>query len=102
MRARTSLPGFLFAIVLAGLMSFGLGPSRALAGVGTAADVSNIGNQVQHNLAMLPWYGVFDNLQYQVNGTEVILTGQVVSEHAITKDSAEKAVGSIPGVTNVV
>jgi hyperosmotically inducible periplasmic protein len=83
-------------------MSFGLGPSRAFAGVGTAADVSNIGNQVHHKLAMLPWYGVFDNLEYQVNGTEVTLIGQVTSEHAITKGDAAKVVSSIPGVTSVV
>ena len=49
-------------------------------------------NQVQHKLAMLPWYGVFDNLGYQVNGTEVILSGQVISEHATTKDDAGKFV----------
>ena len=38
-----------------------------------------------HELAQLPWYGVFDNLEYQVNGTEVTLTGQVVSEHPTRK-----------------
>jgi hyperosmotically inducible protein len=53
-------------------------------------------------LVTLPWYGVFDNLQYQVNGSEVILTGQVVSEHSQTKYDAEKAVKRIPGVTKVV
>ncbi len=51
---------------------------------------------------MLPWYGVFDHLEYQVNGTEVILSGQVISEHANTKDDAGKSVSSIPGVTKVV
>jgi hyperosmotically inducible protein len=65
-------------------------------------DVSAIPNQVQHNLAMLPWYGVFDHLDYQVNGTEVTLSGQVISEHATTKDDAGKFVKSIPGVTKVV
>ena len=65
-------------------------------------NVSAITDQVHHNLAMLPWYGVFDNLEYQVNGTEVILSGQVISEHATTKDDAGKFVKSIPGVTKVV
>jgi hyperosmotically inducible protein len=51
---------------------------------------------------MLPWYGVFDNLKYQVNGTEVVLTGQVVSEHDRTKYDAENEVKRIPGVTKVV
>jgi hyperosmotically inducible protein len=50
----------------------------------------------------LPWYGVFDNLEYQVNGTEVILSGQVVSEHATTMHDAERLVREIPGVTKVI
>jgi hyperosmotically inducible protein len=70
-----------------------------------AAVDSNVGaieNQVQHKLAMLPWYGVFDNLKFQVNGTEVILIGQVVSEHDRTKYDAESEVKRIIGVTKVV
>jgi hyperosmotically inducible protein len=51
---------------------------------------------------MLPWYGVFDILSYQVNGTEVTLSGQVTSEHGVTKEDAGKSVSSIPGVTKVV
>ena len=43
----------------------------------TSASAKSIGQprslnvQVHHALVMLPWYGVFDNLQYQVNGGEV-------------------------------
>ena len=61
-----------------------------------------LSKQVRHQLVMLPWYGVFDELQYQVQGTEVILSGAVTSEHAATKSDAEKAVKHIPGVTEVV
>jgi hyperosmotically inducible protein len=102
MRARKNVPGILFAVALAGLLSFGLGPSRALAGTTTAPNVSSISSQVHHDLAMLPWYGIFDNLEYQVNGTEVTLSGQLISEHAVTKEDAAKSVSSIPGVTKVV
>jgi hyperosmotically inducible periplasmic protein len=71
---------------------------------GTAVDTNGAGieKQVQHKLAMLPWYGVFDHLQFQVNGTEVILSGQVVSEHDRTKYDAERDVNGISGVTKVV
>jgi len=65
-------------------------------------DNSSIASQVQRQLAMLPWYGVFDNLEFQVNGSEVILTGQVISEHDTTKYDAENDVKHIPGVTSVV
>jgi hyperosmotically inducible protein len=102
MKNRASLPRFLFTGILAGLMTFSVGAARASAVTVTSPNVSEIANQVQHNLAMLPWYGVFDHLDYQVNGTEVILNGQVISEHATTKDDAGKYVNSIPGVTKVV
>jgi len=83
-------------------MGLTMGVCGASAGTVTNPNVSTIANQVQHNLAMLPWYGVFDHLAYQVNGTQVILSGQVISEHATTKDDAGKFVRSIPGVTSVV
>src|SRR5277367_3363004 len=34
--------------------------------------------EVRHELTMVPWYTVFDNLQYSVQGNEVTLSGQVV------------------------
>jgi hyperosmotically inducible periplasmic protein len=75
---------------------------RANAGPVVDPTVSEIEHQVQRKITMLPWFGVFDNLQYQVNGTEVILSGQVTSEHDQTKYDAGRAVKSIAGVTNVV
>lgn len=61
-----------------------------------------LSDEVRHQLTILPWYGVFDDLQYQVNGTEVILSGEIISEHDQTKYDAEKAVKRIAGVTRVV
>ena len=97
-----SLLKFLSTGILVAVMAFTFGVSSVRAGNTTTPNVSAIANQVQHNLAMLPWYGVFDHLDYMVNGTEVILNGQVISEHATTKDDAGKFVTSIPGVTKVV
>ena len=59
-----------------------------------------LNNQVRHQLALDPWYGVFDVLGYSVNGTEVTLSGQVV--YPGTKDAAVGAVKHIEGVTKVV
>jgi hyperosmotically inducible protein len=89
-------------MALVGTMAFTLGALGVHAGTATSPNVSAIANQVQHNLAMLPWYGVFDHLEYNVNGTEVTISGQVISEHATTKNDAGKFVSSIPGVTKVV
>jgi len=89
---------FSAALIVASLM-FVISSARAAS---VSPSVSTIESQVHRKLISLPWYGVFDNLEYQVNGTEVILNGQVVSEHDRTKYDAESLVRRIPGVTNVV
>jgi len=45
------------------------------------------------------YYGVFDNITYEVTGSEVTLAGQV--HMAITKSEAVRRVGRIKGVTKV-
>jgi osmotically-inducible protein OsmY len=67
---------------------------------GVVQNESLLAKQVRHRLLMLPWYGVFDNLQFEIQGGEVILTGQVVIPR--TKYDAEGAVRNINGVTGVV
>jgi len=55
--------------------------------------------EVRERLVTLPFYGVFDNLQYKVDGTKVTLLGQV--RQPSLKSDAGKAVKRIPGVTEV-
>lgn len=55
---------------------------------------------VRHELVMLPWLGVFDNLEFQVNGDEVVLSGQVT--RPTLKTDAERVVARIEGITKVV
>ena len=55
--------------------------------------------EVRHELVMLPYYSVFDNLQFKVEGTKVTLIGQVV--RGDVKSDAEKAVKKIEGVETV-
>jgi hyperosmotically inducible protein len=102
MAIRVNLLKYVFAIVLAGVLGASLGTPAARAAATTKPKVTTLNDQVHHQLVMLPWYGVFDNLKYQINGSEVTLSGQLVSEHAVTKDDAQKFVGSIPGVTRVI
>lgn len=56
--------------------------------------------EVRHELVMLPYYGVFDNLAYRVDGNKVTLFGQVA--RPVLKSDAEQAVKRIEGVTSVV
>jgi len=60
---------------------------------------ARIAREVRHELLMLPYYGVFDYLTYQVNGTTVTLNGAVV--RPVLKSDAENAVKHIEGVTAV-
>ncbi|MBZ5641173.1 MAG: BON domain-containing protein [Acidobacteriia bacterium] len=55
--------------------------------------------EVRHELVQIPWYSVFDILQYTVNGNEVTLTGQVVQP--TIKSDAENSVKHIEGVEKV-
>lgn len=59
-----------------------------------------IAREVRHELVTLPYYSVFDNLAYQVNGYTVTLEGQVTNP--TLKSDAEKSVKKIEGVQNVV
>ena len=65
-----------------------------------AVSPMNLTKEVRHELVMLPYYGVFDNLVYRVDGTKVTLLGQVTQP--TLKDDAERAVKGIEGVTSVV
>jgi hyperosmotically inducible protein len=55
--------------------------------------------EVRHELVMLPYYGVFDNLAYRVDGAKVTLFGQVTKP--TLKSDAERAVKRIEGVETV-
>lgn len=59
-----------------------------------------VAKKVRHELVMLPYYGVFDNLAYKVDGNTVTLFGQVV--RPTTRTDAARRVARIAGVANVV
>lgn len=55
--------------------------------------------EVRHELTMLPYYGVFDNLAFKVDGYTVTLLGQVT--RPTLKSDAERVVKDIEGVERV-
>jgi hyperosmotically inducible protein len=61
---------------------------------------SRLARQVRHELVMLPYYGVFDNLLFRINGSEVELLGQVT--RPTLKSDAEGVVKQIEGVSKVI
>jgi hyperosmotically inducible protein len=91
-----------FAVVVAAAMlalPVVASAQRAPAQRGTERYEQWLSEEVHHQLALLPWYSVFDNLQYNVKGSEVILSGQVLRDR--TKEGAEDRVEKIEGVTKV-
>ena len=61
---------------------------------------SRIAREVRHELISLPYYSVFDDLAYKVDGYTVTLYGSAV--RPILKSDAENAVKKIEGVEKVV
>ncbi len=64
-----------------------------------AAYQAKLEKEVRHVLLLLPYYSVFDNLAYKVEGDKVTLLGQVVRPS--TKSDAEVDVKKIEGVASV-
>jgi len=64
-----------------------------------AQSQDRIVRDVRHELVMLPWLSVFDNLNYKVDGSTVTLLGEV--RNAVLKDEAQAAVKHIEGVEQV-
>lgn len=97
-------PAMLLLLLLVGLGSAGLafaGPPKSdQAPPRESANYQAwLNNQVRHDLVMIPFYSVFDNLEYRVDGTKVTLLGQVVNP--VVADDAKSAVKHIEGVEAV-
>jgi len=92
---------------LFGFALLGLGFSAAVitamsappaAGQETKAN-QNLVREVRHQLLLLPYYSVFDNLAFKVDGDHVTLEGQVTNP--TLKHDAEAVVKGIEGVSGV-
>lgn len=92
-----------FEFLTAGMLFLAFNATSVLAFPGAESDRvrSRLEREVRHELVMLPYYSVFDNLAFRVDeatGT-VTLLGQVV--RPTLKDDAERVVNSIEGVERV-
>jgi hyperosmotically inducible protein len=85
-----------FTISIFAMLLLAVAPAIARA---QGATNPQLAKKVRHELVMLPYYGVFDNLAYSINGGQVTLYGQVV--RPTTRSDAERRVKKIAGVTHV-
>ena len=67
------------------------------------ANETQLAQQIRHNLLMLPYYSIFDDLAFQLHGSVVTLEGESLPEppYDIQK-AAEQVVKKTPGVTQVI
>jgi len=90
--------GALIALFLAGALSI---PGGAQTKKGLPDHHARLAREVRHELVMLPYYGVFDNLEFSVQGIDtVVLSGQVT--RPTLKKDAENVVGKLEGVGKVI
>lgn len=66
-------------------------------------DEAQLAKEVRHNLLMLPYYSIFDDLSFTLNGSVVTLEGACPSGPPYDiKSDAENVVKHIKGVTQVI
>jgi hyperosmotically inducible protein len=82
------------SILVVGSLAFAQRPTEP-----SARATERIAKEVRHELLMLPYLGVFDNLAYKVDGYNVTLVGQVT--RPTLKSDAENVVKKIEGVEHV-
>jgi hyperosmotically inducible protein len=83
-------------LMIIALASFGFAQKED-----AARGQSRLAQEVRHELVMLPYYSVFDNLEYRIEGNDtVMLSGQVV--RPTLKSQAENVVKRIEGVAKVI
>jgi hyperosmotically inducible protein len=86
---------FIVALAAVSLMTLGAAENNT-----PSAAEQGIQKEVRHELLMLPYYNVFDNLEFAVNGHTVTLMGQVT--WPALKSDAENVVKKIKGVNKVI
>jgi hyperosmotically inducible protein len=60
---------------------------------------ARVAKETQHEILMLPFFDVFDNIEFRVDGNNVTLMGQVT--RPMLKSDAESVVKGIEGVESV-
>jgi hyperosmotically inducible protein len=89
------------SIFLAGVLAIGASPMFA----GTSnppAQPQDLSDQVRHQLVMIPYYSVFDDLNYSVDDSTGVVRLSGAVTRPVVKDDALRAVKHLPGVTQVV
>ncbi len=88
----------LFGMLLPGVLQVA-GQDQSQLHAAPAINTERIAREVRHEILMLPYYDVFDNIGFKVEGYNVTLVGQVTNP--AVKSDAGNAVKRIEGVEQV-
>jgi len=66
----------------------------------TVAQTQDLQRNIQNALLLLPEYTVFDNINFELRGTTVRLTGEVTQEDL--REAAEQTIKELTGVKRVI
>ena len=90
----------LIACIVFAALSAALAVAGQAGGQAPERAVQRIEREVRHEILMLPYFDVFDNIAYKVEGYQVTLMGQVTQP--TLKKEIENVVKQIEGVQKVV
>jgi hyperosmotically inducible periplasmic protein len=99
MTPKACLPVLLPALLLSASISAALAEETPAATDAQQQKILKIAKDIHKAIVTLPQYGVFDNINYGIKGSTVILSGQ--ASRPTLKSSAENVVKKIEGVANV-
>ena len=84
---------------LIAILAFAVASVPLMAAPAEAQELSRVERQVRRELVTLPFYSVFDDLSFRVDGDKVTLMGTVT--RPTLKSGAEKAIKDIEGVGEI-
>jgi len=96
---RALLPVFLGALLLPAVFHASTAAQQSPKTQRETKSEQNLAREVRHQLVLLPYYSVFDNLAFKVDGDRVTLEGQVT--RPTLKSDSENVVKGIEGVAAV-
>jgi hyperosmotically inducible protein len=95
------IPNILSRLLMAGVVvsAAGLASAKAPSNAPIPRSDEAIAKQVRHEILTYPYYGIFDDVSYQVSNGSVRLSGAVTEPWK--KDALQKSIQRIPGVTSM-
>jgi len=82
-----------------GALALAVASLPLIAAPAAGQELSRVERQVRRELVTLPFYSVFDNMTFRVDGTKVTLMGKVT--RPTLKTGAEKAIKDVEGVREI-